>query len=691
MKYQSKQLSVYLSSLLFTSIGWSTQVVALGESGDVCVKDFRSGAVCTANDVRIDDLIVVSVSEECAEGTPGETEVVFKALVSSDGSPNRYDIGMFLALDGGSARDGDSCYHDYLDSPLTSTPTYGDSIADGIPDLTNGPWWDGATDNDSCGDIEASTQLVKTLPSLRFACVDNNGDGSVDVSVAVSWDNNTGSTCNSVSDAYPGTNSKCSQSVGGVELGIAPDPALTIVKSPASQTLDSGEDAAFSFAVESNTIVSNVQVTDPLCNAAPAYQGGDTNGDTILTPDETWTYTCVKTNVTASFTNTARVTGSGPTILGALEDTDTAEVIVNSPPPAPAPAPAAVPVIGVAKQVTGMTDLGGGLWDVSLVFAVENLGSAALTDVQVTDDLASTFPAPVTFSIQAGPVASGTLTANGGFNGSGDINLLNAAASTLATGASDSVSLTVRFNLNGATGPFSNIAQATADSSAGTTSDTSDNGADPDTDRDGEPDEPGENDPTPIVPTVFLAPPAAALTKASTFDPAIHDNDGSGDLSPGDMLAYSVSVTNISTGDALDVVYNDAPDANTSLIVGSVTTTQGTVDTGNNAGDSSIQVAIGTLTGGSGATITYEVLINDPIPVGVTTIVNQGLLSGSNFTDVLSDDPVTVAANDATINQMPALARLAAFGIPVLPAWGLPAVILMLVSLVAWSRRKSSR
>ncbi len=690
MTYKNKHLLVYLPSLLFAFIGWSAQVAAQGETGNFCVRDYRSGAVCTAQDVRIDELIVVSVSEQCALGTPGETEVVFQALVSSDGSPDRYDIGMYLALDGGSARDGDSCYHDYLSSPLTANPTYADFNNDTVPDLTDSAWWNGDTDGDSCGDIEASTQVVKTLPSLRFACVDNNGDGSVDVSVAVSWDNNTGTTCDAVSEAFPGTNSKCSLNMG-VELGIPPDPALTIVKSPATQTRNAGETAVFSFTVESNTTVENVEVIDLDCDAGPAYTGGDTNTDGILTPDETWTYTCEKSGVTASFTNTVTVRGDGPPILGPLEDSDTAVVIVNTPAPAPPPAPAAVPVIGVAKQVTGMSDLGGGQWDVSLEFVVENLGTEALTDVQVTDDLASTFPAPVTFSVQAGPSATGSLTANGGFNGSGDINLLNAGASTLATGASASVTLTVRIVLNGATGPFSNIAQATANSASGTISDVSDNGTDPDSDGDGNPDEPGENDPTPIVPTVFLAPPAAALTKVSSFDPATQDLDGSGDLSPGDLLDYTITVTNISAGDALDVVFNDTPDANTTLLVGSVTTTQGTVDIGNTAGDSAIQVSIGTLAGGNGATISYGVVINDPLPAVVTTIVNQGRVSGSNFTDVLSDDPVTVAVSDATIDQLRAPARRYSVEIPVFPFWGLPAAALMVVSLVAWSRRRTRR
>ncbi|TXS95848.1 DUF11 domain-containing protein [Parahaliea maris] len=253
------------------------------------------------------------------------------------------------------------------------------------------------------------------------------------------------------------------------------------------------------------------------------------------------------------------------------------------------------------------------------------------------------------------------------------------------------MTLTVRFNLNGASGPFSNLAEASADSGSGSTSDVSDNGTDPDSDRDGNPDEAGENDPTPIVPTVFLAQPAMTLTKVSNFDPAIHDNDGSGDLTPGDLLGYTISVSNITNGDALDVVVNDMPDANTSLVVGSVTTSQGAVVNGNTAGDSAIQVNIGTVVGSGGATVAFEVMINDPIPAGVTTIENQGRVSGSNFTDVLSDDPTTTTVSDPTVDRLAAVAAAVSaavsVAIPVFPAWGVPTVALILICLVAWRRR----
>lgn len=124
---------------------------ALGQTGNFCVRDFQSGAVCTANDVRIQALNLLAIVETCDGGTPGFAQGDFEIFVSAVGAPERYDIGMFVALDGGSARDGNSCFHDYLQPPLTPTPTMGDNNGDGVPDVTGGPWLD--ADADACGDI----------------------------------------------------------------------------------------------------------------------------------------------------------------------------------------------------------------------------------------------------------------------------------------------------------------------------------------------------------------------------------------------------------------------------------------------------------------------------------------------------------------------------------------------------------
>ena len=222
--------------ILFTQYN----VLAQSESGNVCVRDYQGGANCTANDVRLERLDFVTVTTPCAG--PGSTAtVVFDALITAEGSPNRYDIGFFIATDGTSHDDtidpsgtklgalgGDNCYHDYLDGPQSATPALTRDEFVGIPgndtaydqDAGFTGWWNGNTDVDSCGDMQTNTGALTRLDQINIVCNDLDGDGAVDISVCAAWDNNTNTTCNDVTGAFPGTGSKCSCST--INLPFAP-------------------------------------------------------------------------------------------------------------------------------------------------------------------------------------------------------------------------------------------------------------------------------------------------------------------------------------------------------------------------------------------------------------------------------------------------------------------------------------
>lgn len=226
----------------------------ISETGAFCVNDYTPGSNCTANDVRIVGIEATNVISPCSgEGTTAITEFVFDIRAQASGSsPNRYDIGIFVDLDGvtktvsGKLQGGaqlsgallnnadevvrtNGCYHTFLGTNITSTPVYSIppldrslglggvvTITDGVPDLYDGDWWDGQTENppedaaDTCGDIESGTQLFKTIDTIEFICADGDGDGRVDLNVCTSWDNQTGSTCQGVKDAFPNTKAKCS-------------------------------------------------------------------------------------------------------------------------------------------------------------------------------------------------------------------------------------------------------------------------------------------------------------------------------------------------------------------------------------------------------------------------------------------------------------------------------------------------
>ncbi|HEX6622764.1 MAG TPA: HYR domain-containing protein, partial [Pyrinomonadaceae bacterium] len=65
-----------------------------------------------------------------------------------------------------------------------------------------------------------------------------------------------------------------------------------------------------------------------------------------------------------------------------------------------------------------------------------------------------------------------------------------------------------------------------------------------------------------------------------------------------------------------------------------------------------VSVQIGTLPAGETVTITFQVTISNTLPSGTSQVSNQGTVSGSNFTSVLTDDPDTAAPNDPTVTPV---------------------------------------
>jgi uncharacterized repeat protein (TIGR01451 family) len=112
-----------------------------------------------------------------------------------------------------------------------------------------------------------------------------------------------------------------------VALYAAAPPSIVIAKTPDQQTVDAGASVTFTIAVTNTggAALSNVQVSDPL---APDCD----NNIGPLAIDAATSYTCSLPNASASFTNTASVTGTPPAGPN-VSDSDSAHVIVNNPTP----------------------------------------------------------------------------------------------------------------------------------------------------------------------------------------------------------------------------------------------------------------------------------------------------------------------------------------------------------------------
>ena len=157
--------------------------------------------------------------------------------------------------------------------------------------------------------------------------------------------------------------------------------------------------------------------------------------------------------------------------------------------------------------------------------------------------------------------------------------------------------------------------------------------------------------------TVIPTSPVLDATKTGTLQ---MDADGDGLVSPGDTIRYEMVVENSGNAASTNTSFADSLEANLMLVVGSVTTTQGSVIIGNGAGDTSILVDLAVLPAGASATVTFDAVIVNPVPAATVAVVNQGTVSADDVADVPTDDPGTADEDDPTVIPLVASAQLSA-------------------------------
>ena len=133
------------------------------------------------------------------------------------------------------------------------------------------------------------------------------------------------------------------------------------------------------------------------------------------------------------------------------------------------------------------------------------------------------------------------------------------------------------------------------------------------------------------------------------------DADEDGFASSGDTLLYVVDITNISGARVTTITFEDTPDTNGTLVVGTVRSDRGTVVIGNRPNDSYVIVNLGDFERNQAGRILFQVQIR--ADQSQTQLQNQAQVSyalngptgqGQQF----SDDPDTLASNDATITRL---------------------------------------
>ncbi len=107
------------------------------------------------------------------------------------------------------------------------------------------------------------------------------------------------------------------------------NPGIDVEKTPASQTVSSGNAANFTITVDNtgDTDLTNVSVVDTKCGSL-SNPTGDTGNDGIMGKDETWTYPCSVNNVDEGFINSVTVSGK-PAVGDNVTDSDAAQVILT--------------------------------------------------------------------------------------------------------------------------------------------------------------------------------------------------------------------------------------------------------------------------------------------------------------------------------------------------------------------------
>ncbi|OQX21285.1 MAG: hypothetical protein BWK80_33925, partial [Desulfobacteraceae bacterium IS3] len=121
----------------------------------------------------------------------------------------------------------------------------------------------------------------------------------------------------------------------------------------------------------------------------------------------------------------------------------------------------------------------------------------------------------------------------------------------------------------------------------------------------------------------------------------------SGDLKPGDQIEYRILLTNYGPEAAKNVAFSDPIPFHTTLVSGSLTTTQGTVSEGDQ-----VTVSIGTLESGKSAEIIFRVTVDPQTPVN-SAIYNQGVVKQDGKKPIPTDDSTELGGDDPTIITIP--------------------------------------
>lgn len=336
-------------------------------------------------------------------------------------------------------------------------PSYGTLAAGDFTNVTNSA-------NISCG-IAAGT-LTCTASGANVT-LEANGSFTVsfEVTPASAGDLNNTAVVDSNGNIIESleTNNSGSDTVSVT----AASPTMTVTKTSTTTSITTaGQSVPYAYVVENtgNTTLTGVTLADDNIDtgtlACTPIQPATLAPGEKMECSATHTVTQDEMNAGGNVTNVATVDS---------DQTEAAQKTLNIP-------VAQGPSIGVAKQVTSVSQVNAAVYEVVYEILVQNYGNVTLNDIQVTDDLTATFG---TSSFSVEDLTSTDFTVNPAYNGDADQSLL-AGTDSLDVDSSGKITLTVRVEPV-STGPFENTAIGSGVTAAETkVTDESADGTDPD-------------------------------------------------------------------------------------------------------------------------------------------------------------------------------------------------------------------
>gem|GEM_PF-5225515 len=334
-----------------------------------CSGGSQDGAPCVVNK-PLDPCVTgggtcISDAVSCINGE--ELTLNLQAEIIANAN-ERYDIGIYVALDGGDALSG-VCLEQYLndiplepgstggcnptcsisgaaclkdaDCPVGQTCDYGYDPTSGA-----GPYFDGECTEDpgdTCGDLEQGVTTLIDLPPITVTCQDADGNGFLDIGTATSWDQQKSDgggkpSCHSQLDTLPGSPAKCN--VSSVQVGTIAflfSASIEVVK----DLIPSGDSGLFDLQIDSADQVTDVGdggttgavlvYAGETGNPGSSHTVGETAGTGTSLAGYTTTISCVDRG-TGTFDGGAPLTfnGAGPLNVPVDPDDDIVCTVTNT-------------------------------------------------------------------------------------------------------------------------------------------------------------------------------------------------------------------------------------------------------------------------------------------------------------------------------------------------------------------------